>query len=113
MGVIFLGLFSVTLFGLYIAIRRGWGDTLIAGGAGAMLSVVFVVLYALVEQDTSVGQALFSGVVVGGGFSAAVVIIATFFRTNQPSTEVRLISQAHPEVKKDYGQRDHLDQKDQ
>ncbi|MBN2305026.1 MAG: hypothetical protein JXQ72_11140 [Anaerolineae bacterium] len=93
MGVLFLVLFGLTLFGLYIAVRRAWGSTLYTGSIGAILSVLFVVLYALTYEKTSTLQAIFAGIVVGVGFAAAVVIIAVFFRTNQPAPDVRIVSQ--------------------
>jgi hypothetical protein len=96
-GVIFLVLFAITLFVLYIAIRRAWGNTLTVGGVGAILSALFVILYALTSQKNSAGQAVFAGLVVGLGFSIGVIIIAVFFRTNQPSAEVKLITQAQQE----------------
>ncbi len=95
MGFIFLALFATTLFVLYIAVRRSWGTTLMSGGAGGILSVMFVILFALTYEDTSVAQAIFSGLVVGIGFTVVVVITATFFRTSQPSADVRLITQNH------------------
>lgn len=97
MGYIFLFGFAITLFVLYIAIRRAWGQTLYAGSIGAILSTVFVVLYALTYEKTSTLQALFAGIVVGLGFSVAVVIIAVFFRTNQPASHVNIVSQSHQE----------------
>lgn len=98
MGVIFLALFAVTLFVLYIAIRRGWGDPLTTGGIGAILSLLWVVLYALLYEETSVAQAIFAGVVVGVGFAVFVVIIARFFRANQPPSGVTLISHAQTQA---------------
>ena len=97
MGVIFLVLFAITLFVLYIAIRRAWGATLTLGGTGAILNLLWVVLYALLVEETSVGQAIFAGIVVGLGFTAVVVIIAVFFRANQPSPDITLISQSAQE----------------
>ncbi len=96
MGVIFLALFAATLFTLYIAIRRAWGDTLTTGGIGTILSLLWVVLYALLHEETSVAQALFAGVVVGGGFAVFVIIIARFFRANQPPSGVTLVSHTQP-----------------
>ncbi len=98
MGLLFLGLFAVTLFVLYIAIRRGWGETLTTGGIGGVLSVLFVILFALTYEDTSVGQAIFAGIVVGVVFTVTVVIIAGFFRTNQPSAEIRFVTRSHQEA---------------
>ena len=93
MGYIFLALFAVTLFMLYIAVRRSWGPTLYLGGVGAILCTVFVILYSLVHEETSVAQAVFAGLVVGLGFSVTTVIIAAFFRTNQPGADVRIVSE--------------------
>lgn len=104
MGVIFLFFFSVTLFVLYIAIRRSWGDRLTTSGAGIILSVLFVVLFSLTYEKTSVGQAIFSGVVGGLGFSLAVIIIANFFRANQPSADIKLVSQRQQEAVQRDGQ---------
>jgi uncharacterized membrane protein len=92
MGVIFLLLFAVTLFVLYIAVRRSWGDTTTTGAAGVILSVAFIIAFSLLDQKTSTGQAVFSGIVVGIGFPVAVIIIAVFFRANQPAAEVKLVS---------------------
>jgi hypothetical protein len=107
MGAIFLFFFAATLFGLYIAIRRSWGDRLTTSGAGIILSVLFVVLYALTYENTSVGQALFSGVVAGLGFSIAVIIIASFFRANQPSADIKLVSHTQQEATQDGQRHDH------
>lgn len=92
MGFVFLALFAVTLFVLYIAVRRAWGQTLFNGAMGAILSTVFVMLYALTYENNSAAQAILAGLVVGLGFSVMVVIIAVFFRTNQPGTDVKLVS---------------------
>ncbi len=92
MGFVFLALFAVTLFVLYIAIRRAWGQTLFNGAIGAILSTVFVMLYALTYENNSAAQAILAGLVVGLGFSVMVVIIAVFFRTNQPGSDVKLVS---------------------
>ena len=106
MGYLFLILFAATLFVLYIAVRRAWFDTLTLGGSGAVLSVLFITLYSLVQEETSTGQAIFAGLVVGLGFSVTVVIIASFFRTNQPSAEVKLVTRS-PQEETDHERRDH------
>lgn len=94
MGYIFLLLFGAALFGLYIAVRRAWAQTLYLGSIAGILNMLFVVLFALIQEETSTGQAIFSGVVVGVGFTLVVVIVAVFFRTNQPGAHVQMISQA-------------------
>ncbi|MBN1202092.1 MAG: hypothetical protein JXJ20_09575 [Anaerolineae bacterium] len=107
-GYFFLALFAVTLFVLYIAIRRTWGQTLYLSSMGAIISVASVILYALTYEKTSTAQAIFAGLVVGLGFTAVVVIIALFFRTNQPSAEIKLASQ-QPEKGSFDGERNHAE----
>lgn len=90
MGIIFLVLFGVTLFSAYITIRRGWAETFFVGSVTAVLSILFIVLFALISEHTSAGQAIFAGLVVGLGFTGATVAIATFFKANQPPAKVAL-----------------------
>jgi hypothetical protein len=108
MGYLFLALFALTLFVMYIAIRRAWAPTLTIGGVGAILSVLFVILYALTNEKTSTEQAIFAGIVAGLGFAGTVVVIATFFRANQPSTDITLVTQS-PQEDRQHERRDHRD----
>ncbi len=105
MGIIFLLLFAITLFVLYIAVRRAWMSTWVLGTGGTILNTLFVVLYALLDQKTSTAQAIFAGIVAGVGFSVTATVAALFFRTNQPSTAVKLVSRAseapHPVARED------------
>ena len=96
-GYLFLFLFAITLFVLYIAVRRQWGPVLYSGGTGAVFSMLWVILYALASEKTSTAQAVFSGLIVGLGFSAIVVIIAVFFRANQPPANVELVTRPSQE----------------
>ncbi|MBN1680517.1 MAG: hypothetical protein JW966_09505 [Anaerolineae bacterium] len=96
MGIIFLVLFGVTLFVMYLAVRRSWGRTLYVGSYGAIACAIWVILYALSYEKTSTAQAFFAGVVIGVLFAGATVIIAAFFRANEPSVQVRLASQPQP-----------------
>jgi F0F1-type ATP synthase assembly protein I len=93
MGYILLALFAITLFVLYIAVRRAWGQPLYLGSIGVILCAVFVMLFALIHEKTSTAQALLAGFVVGIAFPVVVVIIAVFFRTNQPAANVRIVSE--------------------
>lgn len=92
-GYLFLLLFAVTLFVMYIAVRRAWAETLVIGGLGAILNVMFITLFSLITEDAWIPHALLAGLGAGLAFSAIVVIIASFFRTNQPSASIRLASQ--------------------
>lgn len=105
-GYLFLVLFAITLFVLYIAIRRRWGPALYTGGTGALLSILWVILFALVGEETSTAQAILAGLVVGLGFAAAVIVIAIFFRANQPSPDIELVTRSSQEDSNHEG-RDH------
>ena len=99
-GSLFLVLFAVTLFVTYLAVRRAWTSTVYAGALSAILSMTFVILYAVTAQDTSTAQAVFAGILVGLGFSAATVAIASFFRTNERPAQARL-GATHEETQSD------------
>ncbi len=63
---------------------------------------------ALTYENNSAAQAILAGLVVGLGFFVMVVIIAVFFRTNQPGSDVKLVSRL-PQEDKSGGQRhDHV-----
>jgi hypothetical protein len=102
-GYIFLVLFAITLFVMYIAIRRAWASTLRTGGLGAALCLVFAVLFALTRDTINTVQVIVSGI-AGLGFAGVVVAGASFFRANQPPAGVRLVS-SQEEAKR--GQDDH------
>jgi ABC-type Fe3+-siderophore transport system permease subunit len=108
-GYLFLVLFAATLFVLYIAVRRAWGNTLYNGLVGAVLSAIFVMLFSLTAEKTSTAQAIFAGIIVGLGFAAIVVVIAVFFRANQPGADVTLVSRSQQEDSGS-GQRHNTDQ---
>ena len=50
-GYIFLVLFAITLFVMYIAIRRAWASTAESGSIGAVLCLVFAILFALTRDS--------------------------------------------------------------
>lgn len=108
MGYVFLVLFGLTLFVMYIAIRRMWAPTLTIGGVGAILCMVFVILFALTVEDTSTAQALLAGIAGGLGFAAIVVVTAMYFRANQPAPDIKLVSQ--PQEKRTDGPNDNQSQ---
>ena len=82
-GMVFLLLFGATLFGMYLAIRRGLIETRIAASLGAVISIVALFAYGMAE-DLSLGHALISALLVGLIFSGAAAIMATFFKVNEP-----------------------------
>jgi hypothetical protein len=73
------------------------------------LCVLFVILFALTDQNNSTGQAIAAGLVGGLGFAGAVVVIASFFRSNQPSAEVKLASRTPTQEDSDRGREIHRD----
>lgn len=107
-GVIFLALFALTLATLYIAVRRAWAPTLSLFLAGGVLSMAFVMAYAFTNENVYTAQAVLAGVVVGLGFAGATAAIASFFRSNEPSPRVRLVSShASQEEEAHNGRDDH------
>ena len=81
-GYLFLVLFAITLFVLYIAVRRAWGHTLYNGLVGAILSMVFVILFSLTSEKT---------VITEGAYSKANTSISKNSRPN-PSTKDTFVS---------------------
>ena len=106
-GVVFLALFAITLAVLYIAVRRAWAPTLSLLLAGGVLNLAFVMAFAFTNENVYTAQAVLAGVVVGVGFSAAVVAIARFFRVNEPPKRTQLISSHAFEEETRDGRDDH------
>ena len=87
LGIIFLVIFCLVLFGTYIVIRRGLLNLRTAGGLCAVGTVTALIAFGLAE-DLQLLHALAVGIVVGLIFSGAVVVMAAFFLANQPPAEM-------------------------
>ncbi|MEP7293332.1 MAG: hypothetical protein ABI835_16230 [Chloroflexota bacterium] len=81
-AVLLFILFALILFSTYIAIRRHWGSPLLVAPLGIIASIVVVTLSAL-ARSSSLSQAIFSGLLVGGMFSIGVVAMAYYFSVNE------------------------------
>jgi len=106
-GVVFLALFAITLATLYLAVRRAWAPTLSLALAGGVLSMAFVMAFAFTNENVYTAQAVMAGVVVGLGFTGAVIAIASFFRANEPPPRVRLVSSHAAQEESVGGRNDH------
>lgn len=81
-ALIFFILFALTIVVTYLGIRRNLAPTGILTGAGAMVAIIFMILFAL-GQGNSPAQALVVGFLVGAVFVALTASIANFFRSNE------------------------------
>jgi nitrate/nitrite transporter NarK len=81
-ALIFFVLFGLTIFVTYMAVRRSWAPTRIVTIAGAILSIITMVMFSL-GQGNTIAQALVVGFLVGSIFAAAAVSIASFFRSSE------------------------------
>ncbi|NJL95789.1 MAG: hypothetical protein HC915_19685 [Anaerolineae bacterium] len=84
LALIFFVLFCIIIVATYIAIRRGLMRAQVAGSLCAAASVAVLFAFGL-AQGLFVGHALFAALVVGLVFSSAAVLMAAFFRVNEPS----------------------------
>lgn len=86
LGAIFLAIFLFSLLGFYIAIRRGLLSTPTAGILCTVLTTVSLALYGLTNDSIDDGLAVAGAVGVGMSFTGMMVVIASFFKNNQPDT---------------------------
>jgi O-antigen/teichoic acid export membrane protein len=85
---IFYGIFALILVGMYLGIRRGWGQPGFVAAAGIVGSVISMLLMSI-AQGNAVLHAVVVGLVVGGLFSGVTLAIAWYFHTRD--TQARAI----------------------
>lgn len=83
LGILFLAVFALTLFGTYIGIRRNLLDIRTAGGLCGVITVSSLFAFGI-AQDLSVIHTLVIALAGGFIFTLAVVAMAAFFQANQP-----------------------------
>ncbi len=83
-GIIFLIIFGVTTLMTYLAIRRHWAQTLVAGLTGFVINAITLAFYSMSQQNPTL-YALGVGIILGGIFTVMAVSIAVYFRTNPPT----------------------------
>lgn len=80
---LFFAVFALILIWMYLAIRRRWGRPATVAGVGIFGAVIAMMMVSLTQQDNSPIQALFVGIVIGGLFSGATLIVAWYFSSNE------------------------------
>jgi Na+/H+-translocating membrane pyrophosphatase len=75
-------LFGIILLITYVAIRRRWASPILVAAFGILGSVIVMTLTGL-AQNTTLYQALFTGLVVGGLFSIGILAMAWYFSSNE------------------------------
>lgn len=81
-AMIFFALFAAVIFTMYVALRRRWGPTAVVAGAGVMGSVIAMMLFALAQGNILL-HSLVVGLLVGGAFSVAALVMAWYFQGNE------------------------------
>ena len=85
-GMIFFFLFAALLMGVYIAMRRQLAPVKVLAAAGVFGGVITMTLFAL-NQDVIFAHALLVGIVLGGGLSLTVIIMANYFLNQELRSE--------------------------
>ncbi len=75
-------LFGLILLITYVAIRRRWASPVLIAVFGILGSVIVMTLTGL-AQNTTLYQALFTGLIVGGLFSVGILAMAWYFSSNE------------------------------
>lgn len=78
MGFLFFILFALTLFSIYIAIRRQLAAPGVIGALGMIGSIVFMTLYLLTSEIVLI-QGIIFGVIIGILFAGATFAMAFYF----------------------------------
>lgn len=80
-------LFGVILLITYVAIRRRWASPILIAVFGILGSVIVMTLTGL-AQNTTLYQALFTGLIVGGLFSIGILAMAWYFTSNERRQQI-------------------------
>lgn len=90
LGILFLAIFSVTLFVTYITVRRSFLRPQPAGLLCAAICMAALFAFGMAE-DLQVLHALVLGIAIGLVFTSAIIIMAAFFQANQLSEREKAI----------------------
>jgi uncharacterized membrane protein len=89
-GLLFFMIFAVTLAVMYLSVRREWVRPELSAAIGVLVSIIAMVLSLLQSNDdTSLLQALFFGVLIGLFFSGATLAVAWYFHSNELREKMR------------------------
>jgi O-antigen/teichoic acid export membrane protein len=90
---VFYAIFAVILVGMYLGIRRGWGQPGFVAAVGIVGSVISMLLMSL-SQGNAALHAVAVGLVVGGLFSGVTLAIAWYFHTRDIQAQDRQTNEA-------------------
>ena len=77
-AMIFFFLFAALLMGVYIAMRRQLAPVKLLSAGGVLGGIITMTLFGL-SQDVIFLHALLVGILLGGGMSLAVLLLANYF----------------------------------
>lgn len=75
-------LFGAILFVMYVTIRRRWISPVLTAAVGVLASIVVMTLTGLAQGNILL-HAIFTGLVVGGLFSAGTLAMAFYFQRRE------------------------------
>jgi hypothetical protein len=81
-ALVFFFLFVATLIFSYIALRRRLATPTVIGAGCIFGAIVFMVLFGL-AQGAIFLQAFIIGILIGGGFGIATLVVALYFQGNE------------------------------
>jgi len=78
-GMIFFFLFAALLMGVYVAMRRQLASVKMLAMVGVFGGIITMTLFAMNQENVQFIHALLVGIVLGGGLSFAVILLANYF----------------------------------
>lgn len=85
-GAFFLFVFFLSLVGFYIIIRRKLMRLQVAGFMSGIINFVSLLAFGLSNEKIGDELAVLGAVIVGIGFTGAMLTMAAFFENNQSAT---------------------------
>lgn len=78
-GMIFFFLFAALLMGVYVAMRRQLASVKMLAMVGVFGGIITMTLFAMNQDNVQFMHALLVGILLGGGLSFAVILLANYF----------------------------------
>jgi hypothetical protein len=82
LALVFFALFVVVMLGVYLSVRRRIAPPGAVAAGGVLGGVITMTLFSL-AQGNMLAHAVLVGLLMGGGFSAAVLALAWYFLGNE------------------------------
>lgn len=83
MPMIFFALFAAVLVGVYVGIRRRIAPLRVLGVLGMLGGIVTMTLFALSQENVLWIHGVLVGVVLGGGLSLMMIVLAAYFLSQE------------------------------